>query len=332
MLTLIDVHMMRVYDFLLCTAAVCLCLSCSVRNEDPAQGMTQPVETVHLYPKGQNSDAGIVEDGVAVTLGPAESNQIDTVEFFWDADGSLNNVSDSARIEIYLPEHRNGIMLVVCPGGGYSELTYRGEGLYAAQLLTQKGYSVAVLCYRMPVGHPVIPLTDVQNAFRYCRYHAQEWGIHKIGVVGGSAGGHLAASASTLYVDDITRPDFTVLYYPAISAAGGMKSSTIRRLTGGDAELMEYYSLENRVTSDTPPALLFHSTDDKTTDPENSMRYYRALRAAGVHAELYCFPHGGHGWAFTTQETAGKDKLGEYRATSSELLYRFLESQKDWDD
>lgn len=307
-------------------------VSCNSRPGEPVPGMTQPTAAIALYPEGQSVDVGIVEDGVAVTLGPAESNQIDTVEFFWEADGSLNNVSDSARIELYLPEHRNGVMIVVCPGGGYSELTYRGEGLYAARLLTQKGYSVALLCYRMPAGHHVIPLTDVQNAFRYCRHHAQEWGIRKIGVLGGSAGGHLAASASTLYVDEITRPDFTVLFYPAISAAGGMKSSTIRRLTGGDRDLMDYYSLENRVTSDTPPAILFHSTDDHTTDPENSMRYYKALRAYGVHAEMYCFPQGGHGWAFSTQETAGKDKLGDYRAISSELLYKFLESQKDWED
>ena len=308
-------------------------VSCSVNAAAPEDdGMTSPTFTVHLYPQGQDVDMGIVEDGVTVTLGPGDSNQIDTTEFFWDADGSLNNVSDSARVEIYLPERRNGQMIVVCPGGGYAELTYRGEGLYAARELTRRGYSVAVLCYRMPAGHHIIPLTDVQNAFRYCRRHAAEWGIHKIGVLGGSAGGHLAASASTLYVDDITRPDYTVLFYPAISSTDGMSSSTARRLTAGDPELLEHYSLEKRVTSDTPPAILFHSLNDKTTDPEHSMRYCRALRAAGVHAELYCFPVGGHGWAFTTMETVGKDKLGEYRAVSSELLYRFLESQKDWED
>ena len=128
-----------------------------------AQGMTEPSLVVHLYPDGQHADRGIVEGGVAVTLGPREANQTDTTEFYWERDGSLNAVSDSARVVIYLPDTRirNGQMILICPGGGYNELMFRSEGTYAARLLTCKGYSVGIVCYRMPTGHAEIPLTDV---------------------------------------------------------------------------------------------------------------------------------------------------------------------------
>lgn len=296
-------------------------------RQESASGLKTPTMTIMLYPEGQRVDRGVIEDGIAVTNGPGIANDVDTTEFFWEADGSLNFISDRARVEIYLPEKHNGQMIVMCPGGGYGELTKRYEGDYVAQTLTARGYCVAVVCYRLPTGHHTIPLTDVQNVFRYCRYHAREWGVKQIGVMGGSAGGHLAASASTLYVDEVTRPDFTILLYPVITSDGEWRhKSTFRSLTGNDPELLEYYSLEKRVTADTPPAALFHSIDDKGVKPENSIRYYNALRNVGVRAELYIFPCGGHGWAFTTMETAGRDKLGAYRKVFFDALYCFLDS------
>ena len=307
---------------LIIVSALAFC-SCS---HPAVTGMKEPTMTVMLYPEGQHVDRGIVEDGVEITLGPGVANDVDTTEFFWDADGSLNFVSDGARVEIYLPEERNGQMVVMCPGGGYGELSKRNEGDYVAQTLTARGYCVAVVCYRLPTGHDIIPPPDVQNAFRYCRYHAAEWGVTQIGVMGGSAGGHLASIVSTMYVDSITRPDFTVLLYPVISSEEAYRhGGTFRNLTGFDPELMEYYSSDRRVTSDTPPAALFHSADDKGVKVENSIRYFNALRAAGVRAELYIFPTGGHGWGFTTMETAGRDRLGKYRPAFFDALYAFLD-------
>ena len=312
-------------------AALILAVSCSAPESTSAQqALKEPTKVVKLYPEGQDVDLGIVEDGVSITLGPGVSSGLDSLEFFWEADGSLNYVSDSARLEIYLPEKRNGQMIIMCPGGGYRELSKRGEGDHVAQVLTEKGYSVAVLCYRLPLRHESIPLTDAQNAFRYCRYHASEWGIRQIGVMGGSAGGHLAATVSTKYVDSLTRPDFAVLLYPVISSDPDIiHGATFRNLTGRDEARFEIYSAEKNVTPDTPPTALYHSSNDKTVKVENSIRYYLALREAGVTAQLQIYPTGGHGWGFNTMQTAGRDKLGAYRESFFDSLYAFLEMVRE---
>ncbi len=198
-------------------------------------------------------DKKMTAQPVQVTLGPGAANRTDTTEFYWPRDGSLNAVGDSARIVIYFPRQTEpaesgpaktgstgpaestptGQMILICPGGGYNELMFRSEGTYAAQALTARGYTVGIICYRMPTGNGEIPLTDVQNAFRYCRHHAKEWGISQIGIMGMSAGGHLAAMASTRYLDAATRPDFTILFYPVISADPGLiHIGSFRRLTG----------------------------------------------------------------------------------------------------
>ena len=296
------------------------------RESETQQGMDEPTLVAHLYPKGQGVDEGIIEDGVAITLGPGAANQCDTTEFYWERDGSLNCVGDSARVMVFLPEKRNGVMVVVCPGGGYNELMYRSEGTYAAKEMTAHGVSVAILCYRMPTGHHDIPLTDAQNAFRFLRHHAAGWGISKIGIMGMSAGGHLAATASTLYTDSVTRPDFTILFYPVVSFCDGLGHKGSMRRLGLDESLIERYSAEKNVTPDTPPALLFHSADDGV-NPEHSIRYYQALRKAGVQAGLVIFPSGGHGWGFNTIQTAGRDKLEPWRAAFNDALYTFLDSQ-----
>ncbi len=341
----------------------------------------RPDLIVHLYPEGQRVDRGIIESNIQVTQGPGAANQTDTTEYFWLRDGSLNAVGDSARIVIYFPRPDTptginnptaeanyrpndqaatnaptpkGQMILICPGGGYNELMFRSEGTYAAQVLTKRGYAVGIICYRMPTGNGEIPLTDVQNAFRYCRYHAEEWGVSQIGIMGMSAGGHLAAMASTRFTDEITRPDFTILFYPVVSADPGLiHRGSFRKLTGLDPERIKeasealakrekkeqttpdpaqakalealtYYSPDRHITKDTPPALLFHSIDDGV-NPENSLRYYERLTANNVPAELHIFPTGGHGWGFNTLETAGRDRLEPYRTVFYDALTGFLE-------
>lgn len=339
----------------------------------------RPDLIVHLYPEGQQVDRGIIEFNTQVTYGPGTANQTDTTEYYWLRDGSLNAVGDSARIVIYfprpgtptginnptaeaspattIPPTPKGQMILICPGGGYNELMFRSEGTYAAQVLTKRGYTVGIICYRMPTGNGEIPLTDVQNAFRYCRHHAEEWGVGQIGIMGMSAGGHLAAMASTHFTDAITRPDFTILFYPVVSADPGLiHRGSFRKLTGLDPERIKeasealakrekkeqttpdpalakalealtYYSPDRHITKDTPPALLFHSIDDGV-NPENSLRYYERLIDNGVKAELHIFPSGGHGWGFNTLETAGRDKLEPWRTTFYDALFGFLENNR----
>lgn len=302
--------------------------SCTQNTESVAYKTVEPQISLLLYPEGQNVDKGIVENGVAVTLGPGESNEL-TGDAVANEDGNIGNINDGARIDIYLPakEKANGQMVVVCPGGGYSFCSGFNEGTRVADWLVKQGIAACVVLYRMPNHHNIVPLTDIQNAFRYCRAHAQEWSVEQIGVMGFSAGGHLAASVSTLYVDEITRPDFSILIYPVISFDPKITHSGTRaELLPEDQpkELEEYYSLEKRVTSDTPKTILLLSADDKTVDPLNSILYYKSLLACGVPSELHIFTKGGHGYGFTTVENYGHDNLGDARVDFFSNLKRWL--------
>ncbi len=283
-------------------------------------------KVVYLYPEGQESDKGIEENGVVVTLGPNESNGF-TQEEESNEFGNYNFVGDSARMEIYLPYKSNGQMVVVCPGGGYSTVCARKEGQDVAKWMARRGIATCVLIYRLPNGHASVPLTDVQNAFRYCRQHADEWGVKQIGVMGFSAGGHLAAMASNLYSDEITRPDFSVLIYPVIDL--DHHKGTCENLVGNNRKRKEFYSMQNRVTSDTPRTFLALSQNDKVVDINSSLIYYDALEKAGVRTEMYLYPIGGHGYGFLNEEVGGRqDKLGYYRSLFSECLDKFLNDVK----
>lgn len=275
-------------------------------------------DVVLLYPQGQDSAAGC----------PVESNGLTGPETMTDH-GYIRNIGDSARLEIYLPRRCNGLMVVNCPGGGYWENSSFNEGSRAAEWFVSQGVAVCNLIYRLPNGHHIVPLTDVRNAFRYCRSHAQEWGVSRIGVVGYSAGGHLAASAATMFTDTLTRPDFAVLLYPVITMEDGLTDQgTMKRLTCCDPDLRELYSIENRVGPQTPPTILFHSLDDRLVPVENSRRYHAAMLAAGADSQLHEFPSGGHGWGFTTMENAGRDALSQpQRQQFFQLLSSWLQRQ-----
>lgn len=292
----------------------------------------QPDMTLKLYPEGQNSDKGIVENGISVTLGPGESNGYTSREMALPS-GWIFRIGDDARINIYLPEHPNGQMVVVCPGGGYQFVSSANEGEQVAKWLTERGIACCTVYYRLPNHHHLVPLTDVQNAFRYCRAHAAEWGVRQIGVMGFSAGGHLAAYASNCFADDVTRPDFSILVYPVITLEKGVTHEGTREgLVGEDAELTAYYSMENRVTEQTPPTLLLLSADDTTVPPVSSLRYFSKLQELGITVQMNIFPSGGHGYGFTTPEL-GDDALGAHRElffqSVSHFLNEMLKTMKD---
>lgn len=223
-------------------------------------------------------------------------------------------------ITVYLPSKGNatGEAVVICPGGGYWILAYDWEGTDIAKYFNSKGIAAIVLKYRLPVSKSNIvphqsPLMDAQRAIRITRFNADEWGIdkNKIGIMGFSAGGHLASTVATHFdlgkkdsVDPIDkmscRPDFAVLVYPVISFTGEFKHSGSKKALLGedpDPELVKYYSNELQVTKDTPPTILIHSQDDKGVPVENSLVFYKALRDNDVQASMHLYPYGGHGYS-----------------------------------
>ena len=205
-----------------------------------------------------------------------------------------------------------GTAVVICPGGAYTRLAIEHEGSLVAARLNAAGVTAFVLHYRLlEYGHPA-PLRDVLRAIRLVRSRAGEFGVKpdRIGVMGFSAGGHLAASAATLFDEsdgktgaglDATsaRPDFAVLVYPVITMKNPYVHAGSRHsLLGANPtpEMVERMSLESRVRKETPPTLMFCTEDDKTVPVENTLMFYTALRHAGVDAELHLWPHGVHGF------------------------------------
>lgn len=300
----------------------------------------RPDKVVHLYPEGQNVDKGIE----GITLGPGESNGCTRPEEL-TKDMNLKYTGDSARFELYLAKNPNGKMVIICPGGAYWFTAYVHEGQYAAEWLNSQGISAAVLKYRLPFGHWNVPLTDVQNVFRYCRHHAEEWGVKQIGVMGFSAGGHLAATASTQYVDAVTRPDFSILAYPVISSEKGVgHEGSFNNLIGTEKAwynrkgkdfetwdegkrqfeaLKERYSLDKQVSADTPKTFIIFSSNDYGVPPENEVRYFNALVKNGVPCEMHAFPGGGHGYGFKNAKYCD-DPIEEYRSDFLSAMARFL--------
>ena len=280
---------------------------------------------VRLYPKGQEVDEGIIENGVRVTEGPGESNGYTVPEESSPA-GNVKYVGDEARMEFYFADKPNGQMVIVCPGGGYGNVCKRKEGFDVAKWLNKRGVSACVLVYRLPNGHTDVPMTDVRNAFRYCRSHAADWKVKQIGIMGFSAGGHLAATASTMFTDDVTRPDFSVLVYPVIDL--DHHKGTRTSLVGDDEALKEKYSLQNAVTERVPVTFLALCEDDNVVDAKSSLLYYDALKAKGVKAEMIIFPTGKHGWGFYSEEPGAKDAIEAYRPVFYSALAQFLEEVK----
>lgn len=298
-----------------------IALAASLLLAVTASASIKPDLSIKLYPKGQESSEGIA-------LGPGESNGIK--ENLKEIHTHVYENVTEPFINIYLPKKCNGQMMVICPGGGYKNVWSVHEGELVAEWAVKRGIAACVVIYRLPNRHAKVPLTDVQNAIRYCRANSGKWGVRQIGVVGFSAGGHLAASASTLFTDTVTRPDFSVLIYPVISFGVSRHNGTKRNLVGDNAEeeICDYYSLDKRVTPMTPPAFIALSQDDKTVKPENSILYYHALIRNGISGELHIYTKGGHGWGFGKrfpEKADCPDNLGEQRADFDKALERWLE-------
>ena len=192
-----------------------------------------------------------------------------------------------------------GLAVVICPGGGYARLAMDHEGYQLARWFTAQGVTAAVLKYRMPNGRPEVPLEDAVQALRIMAGQeagAEGYVCDRVGIVGSSAGGHLAAMTSTM---GAFRPAFSVLFYPVITGEDGKcHRGSFDNLLGSDrtAGQTEYYSLENRVDDSTPQTILLLSDDDGAVPPVSSTRYYNALKEHGIPATMHIYPSGGQGW------------------------------------
>jgi len=244
----------------------------------------EPVE-IKIWPAGPPNSNGLSGTENDLNEGRVD-NVVDPVVYYYAADAEKNT----------------GAALVICPGGGYARLAMNHEGHEIAKWLAGEGISAFVLKYRMPNGHPDVPLSDAHQAIRLVRENATAWGIdpQKVGIAGSSAGGHLASTAVT-HFDAQTRPDYGVLFYPVVSFDPAIhhKGSSVNLLgESPDQAMIDLYSNEKQVTAETPPVLLFHSDDDRTVPVQNSVAFYAALKAHQVPGVIYVFPNGGHGWGF----------------------------------
>jgi PelA/Pel-15E family pectate lyase len=216
--------------------------------------------------------------------------------------GRIGNVSDPTLI-VYRGFYPNGMAIINCPGGGYRRLAMYHEGYDMAEYMNKMGVTYAVLKYRMPNGHTEVPLEDIKQAMRIMKKYASEWGVTTIGVMGSSAGGHLAANLSTHYDAD-TRPDFQVLLYPAVTD-------------------------DMPVDSLTPPAFITMSADDRSVPVERPMNYYQRLLKNHVPAALHIYPEGGHGWGYMNSFKYKQEWTGELEKWLRQMIVRKQQSTND---
>ena len=231
----------------------------------------------------------------------------------WNGSAPIGDGKEEAAkafITVYRPARPNGAAMIICPGGGYSVLVTKPEGTGIAQWLNQHGIVGIVLEYRLPQGNPLRPLLDAQHAIRTARANAEKWGLYpnRIGIIGFSAGGHLAATTATHFnagnagaADPIekfgSRPDLAVLIYPVITMGEKTHGGSRANLLGSNptAEMVALYSNEQQVTDQTSPTFLAHAQDDTLVSCENSRMFYEALQNHHVVSKYLELPSGGHG-------------------------------------
>jgi acetyl esterase/lipase len=231
----------------------------------------------------------------------------------WNNHAPVGNgkfAEEDAEISVHYPLNPNGAAVIICPGGGYGGLVMGSEGHGIATWLANHGITGIVLRYRLPNGRSFVPLMDAQRALRLVRHRAKEWKLDpkRIGIIGFSAGGHLASTVATHFdpgdprakepIDrQSCRPDFSILVYPVVTMGKHTHGGSKRNLLGQEPseEMIRLFSNEQQVTKDTPPTFLAHAVDDRPVPPENSRALYAALQKNKVPSEYIELPNGGHG-------------------------------------
>jgi acetyl esterase/lipase len=231
----------------------------------------------------------------------------------WPGEAPIGNgqfEQANAAITVHQADKPNGTAVVICPGGGYGMLVTGPEGHGIAKWLNAHGITGIVLEYRLPKGRAYVPLLDAQRAIRTVRANAKDWNINpsRVGIIGFSAGGHLASTAATHFdagdpkaEDPVarmsSRPDFAILVYPVVTMGAKTHGGSRANLLGRDLkpELVELFSNEKQVSTNTPPMFLAHAKDDTMVSPDNSRNLYDALQAQHIPSEYLELPSGGHG-------------------------------------
>ncbi|MDG3583394.1 alpha/beta hydrolase [Galbibacter pacificus] len=250
----------------------------------------------------------------------------------------ISNVQKPA-LEVFTPpkRNRNGKAVIICPGGGYHYLAYDWEGTEIAKWFNSKGITAFVLKYRLPIAKTVtnkseVPLSDAIQAIKMVRKNAETWNINPndIGIMGFSAGGHLASTLGTHYNMDYNikndpykdisaRPDFMILIYPVITMEATYTHRGSREALLGKQptdEIIDLYSNEKQITKNTPPTFLLHCEDDDVVPVENSLLFYKALKENNVPAEMHLYPKGGHGFGLASNNA--------HLQTWTQRLYEWL--------
>jgi len=281
--------------------------------------------TCHLVSAQTGDFQPIYPNGKIPNERPDKTAVTEVSEIGKDGIERISSVSIPA-IKYYAPNKRKskGSAIIICPGGGYGILAMGHEGDQIGKKFAENGIAAFVLKYRLPnealmQDKSIGPLQDVQQAFKLVREQAETYGINpqKIGIIGFSAGGHLASSAGVHYQDvkidnpkkTSLRPDFMLLIYPVISMDAGITHGGSRNNLLGkmpNKEMVNYFSNETQVTSDTPPTLLVHAEDDTAVPIANSKRFYEALQKQQVPSKLITYPHGGHGFGLHNKTTTDK--------------------------
>lgn len=268
----------------------------------------QQQQPIKLYP-----------DGGVPNSKPAPASYVEKVDKannYW-----ITDVTDPT-ITPYLPEKgkANGTAILIFPGGSYAGLASKHEGSDIALEFNKIGITAFVVKYRLPsdaimVDKTIGPLQDAQRAIQLVRERAADWGInpHRVGIIGFSAGGHLASTLDTHYQKAVIdnknhtslRPDFAILLYPVISFGPWAHVYSRENLIGKNPSpaLLELYSNEKQITSDTPPTFLVHATDDDAVPVQNSVLFYEGLVKNKVKAEMHIFQEGGHGFGLENSKT-----------------------------
>lgn len=214
----------------------------------------------------------------------------------------------------------NGTAIIICPGGGYTFLSYDKEGIAIAKKFAEAGVTAFVLKYRLPSDkimedRAIGPLQDAQRAFQLVRQNAAKWAVNpaKVGIIGFSAGGHLASTAVTHYDKPVVsskdganvRPDFAILVYPVISMGAYTHLGSKINLIGKDApaDKVDFFSNEKQVKDDMPPVFLIHAQDDGAVPPQNSIQFYESMLAKNIKGELNIYQAGGHGFGLNNKTT-----------------------------
>jgi len=264
-------------------------------------------------------------EGEVPNAKPCSEKDHEFIDTSWNKNGILivDHITKPTVTVYEAPKEKsNGTAVVICPGGGYSVLAAGHEGSEVAEAFNKAGITAFVLRYRLPkdecmTNKAFVPLMDAQQAIYFVRTHAKQYNIdpNKIGIMGFSAGGHLASTAGTHFNQPVRkelasanlRPDFMLLLYPVISFNDnighiGSRDNLIGK--NPDQKLLHLFSNEEQVTAQTPPTFLVHASDDDGVNPENSIHFYQALLKNKVPAELHLYEHGGHGFGLHNTTTS----------------------------